>query len=78
MRRAHLNINSGKRSFYKPDLLIRHGFAAPPLPFRLNGRGASFAGSLLPLPCGVTRHLKTVINRFEMAHPLGKAILPPP
>ncbi len=29
----------------------------------------------LHLPCGVTRHLKTVINRFEMAHPLGKAIV---
>ena len=42
-------------------------------PFRLNGRGVSFAGSLLPLPCGVTRHPKTVINRFEMAPPLGKA-----
>ena len=39
------------------------------MPFRLNGRGAAFAGSLLPLPCGVTRHPKTVINRFEMAPP---------
>ena len=43
--------------------------AVPPLPFRLNGRGASFAGSLLPLPCGVTRHSKTIINCFETAHP---------
>ena len=28
---------------------------------------------LLPLPFGVTRHPKTVINRFEMAPPPGKA-----
>ena len=43
------------------------------LPFRLNGRGVSFAGSLLPLPCGVTRHSKTIINCFRTAYPLGKA-----
>ena len=46
--------------------------AVPLLPFRLNGRCASFASSLLQLPCGVTRHPKTVINRFEMAPPKGK------
>ena len=28
---------------------------------------------LLPLPCGVTRHSKTIINCFETASPLGKA-----
>ena len=49
--------------------------AVPLLPFRLNGRGASLAGSLLPLPCGVTRHPKTVINRFEMAPPRRKAFV---
>ena len=50
-----------------------HRFAVPLLPFRLNGRGVSFAGSLLPLPCGVTRHSKTIINCFRTAYPPEKA-----
>ena len=57
----------------RPTVIPQHHWCTAggetPLPFRLNGRGASFAGSLLPLPCGVTRHPKTVINRFEMAPP---------
>ena len=48
---------------------LPHPTPSGALPFRLNGRGASFAGSLLPLPCGVTRHSKTIINCFETAHP---------
>ena len=79
---AALRVTAGWGCFFAPILLGRFyvkGVAArlqeqqAPLPFRLNGRGAAFAGSLLPLPCGVTRHPKTVINRFEMAPPLGKA-----
>ena len=50
-----------------------HHFVVPLLPFRLNGRGVSFAGSLLPLPCGVTRHSKTIINCFRTAYPPEKA-----
>ena len=33
---------------------------------------------LLPLPCGVTRHSKTIINCFETAYPRREAFVPPP
>ena len=61
--------NCNRRGVHCTSAVLPSPFCIYPLPFRLNGRGASFAGSLLPLPCSVTRHPKTVINRFEMAPP---------
>ena len=39
-------------------------------PFRLNGRRAALAGSLLRLPFGVTRPAQTILNCLHRAPPL--------
>ena len=73
----HLGLKTGdiavEAGTFVQSYLLIHRARSPSCPSALMVDARHNHRLFLHLPCGVTRHLKTVINRFEMAHPLGKA-----